>query len=80
VSLVLAERALGTFAVLPDHVGLGAQAASVLLDVADNGWTLDAGASVQMPLSTTTTMDLGQVKERFVMRDGAMQQVDRVIE
>jgi hypothetical protein len=79
-SLVSAERSFGTFAVLPDHVALGAQAAALLLDMADNQWTIDSGAAIQLPLSTTTTMDLKQVKERFSMQKEALQQVDRVVE
>ncbi len=79
-SLVSAQRSFGTFAVLPDHVALGAQAASLLLDLADNGWQVEPDSSIQPPLSTTTTMDLLQVKERFVMQKNALQQVDRILE
>ncbi|HEY5958526.1 MAG TPA: hypothetical protein VIV60_18315 [Polyangiaceae bacterium] len=79
-SLVSPERSFGTFAVLPDHVALGAQAASMIMDIADRGWTIEPGSSVQLPLSTTTTMDLSQVKERFAMQQDALQQVDRILE
>jgi hypothetical protein len=79
-SLVSPQRSFGTFAVLPDHVALGAQAASLLLDLADNGWQVEPSRSIQLPLSTTTTMDLVQVKERFVMQKDALQQVDRILE
>lgn len=79
-SLVSAQRSFGTFAVLPDHVALGAQAAGLLLDIADDDWKLESGKSIQLPLSTTTTMDLHQVKERFVMQKDALQQVDRILE
>jgi hypothetical protein len=79
-SLVSPSRSFGTFAVLPDHVALGAQAANLLLDIADNEWTVEPGTIVQLPLSTTTTMDLSQVKERFTMQKDALQQVDRILE
>jgi hypothetical protein len=79
-SLVSPSRSFGTFAVLPDHVALGSQAANMLLDIADSGWTIEQGSSVQLPLSTTTTMDLVQVKERFTMQKDALQQVDRILE
>jgi hypothetical protein len=79
-SLVSPVRSFGTFAVLPDHVALGGQAASMLLDIADQGWVLQAGGAIQLPLSTTTTMDLVQVKERFVLQKDALQQVDRILE
>lgn len=79
-SLVSPQHSFGTFAVLPDHAALGAQAASLLMDIAADGWTLDAATSVQLPLSTTTTMDLVQVKERFALQQDALQQVDRILE
>lgn len=79
-SLVSPARSFGTFAVLPDHVALGSQAASMLLDIADNDWKLESTAGVQLPLSTTTTMDLSQVKERFAMQQDALEQVDRILE
>ncbi|HET9953327.1 MAG TPA: hypothetical protein VFQ61_02425, partial [Polyangiaceae bacterium] len=79
-SLVSPSRSFGTFAVLPDHVALGGQAASLLLDIADEGWTLEPNPFVQLPLSTTTTMDLNQVKERFAMQKDALHQVDHILE
>ncbi len=79
-SLVSPAQAFGTFAVLPDHTALGAQAASVLLDLADNGWSLADDAPIQLPLSTTTTIDLVQARERFVLRADALQKVDRVLQ
>jgi hypothetical protein len=65
--------------VLPDHVVLGSQAAGIVLDIADNDWQLESSV-VQFPVSTTTIMDLSQVKERFTMVEGALEQVDRVLE
>jgi hypothetical protein len=79
-SLVSPQHSFGTFAVLPDHLALGAQAAGLLLDIAAEGWRLDAGTSVQLPLSTTTTIDLVQVRERFALQEDALQQVDRILE
>jgi hypothetical protein len=70
----------GTFALLPDHTALGAQAAHVLLDIADTQWTLPESAHVQPPLSTTATIDLAQARERFVLRPDALQKVDRVLQ
>lgn len=79
-SLVSATHSFGTFAVLPDHLALGSQAANLLLDIAADGWTVQANAVVQLPLSTTTTMDLVQVRERFALRSNALEQVDRILE
>jgi hypothetical protein len=35
---------------------------------------------VELPLSTTTTVDLAQVRERFSLRKDALSQVDRILE
>jgi hypothetical protein len=79
-SLVSPAHAFGTFAVLPDHTALGAQAAGLMFDIADNDWTVPSTEDPQLPLSTTTTVDLPQVLERFSLRDGALTQVDRILE
>jgi hypothetical protein len=79
-SLVSPTHSFGTFAVLPDHTALGAQAASLMFDIADNDWTVPSSEDPQLPLSTTTTVDLPQVLERFSLRDGALTQVDRILE
>lgn len=79
-SLVSPAQSFGTFAVLPDHTALGAQAASLLFDIADNSWQLSGEADVQLPLSTTTTIDLVQVRERFALRPDALSQVDHILE
>ncbi len=77
-SLVSPGQAFGTFAVLPDHTALGVQASALLFDLADSDWTLEPDARTQLPVSTTTTVDLVQVKERFVLREGALAHVDRI--
>jgi hypothetical protein len=79
-SLVSPGSSFGTFAVLPDHTALGAQAASLMFDIADNDWTVPSADDTQLPLSTTTTVDLPQVLERFTLREGALTQVDRILE
>jgi hypothetical protein len=79
-SLVSPLQSFGTFAVLPDHAALGAQAASLVFDIADNGWALPPDQQTQLPVSTTTTLDLAQVRERFSLRNDALRQVDRVLD
>lgn len=79
-SLVSPKNAFGTFAVLPDHAALGVQAADLLFSIAESGWTLPADARVQLPLSTTTTIDLSSARERFRLREQALSQVDRILE
>jgi putative ABC transport system substrate-binding protein len=79
-SLVAPGHSFGTFAVLPDHTALGVQAANLMFDIADNHWTVPDANDTQLPVSTTTTVDLTQVLERFTLRDGALAQVDRIVE
>lgn len=78
-SLVSEAQSLGTLAVLPDHTALGVQAADLIFEIADNGWHLSEGVAAQLPLSTTTTVDLRIATERFELRRGALAQVDRII-
>jgi putative ABC transport system substrate-binding protein len=78
-SLVSPAQSFGTFAVLPDHSALGVQAANLIFDIADNDWEVPEYRA-ELPVSTTTTIDLPQVLERFALRDGALSQVDRILE
>lgn len=78
-SLVEAQLSFGTFAVLPDHTELGMQAANVMFDIADQGWKLPEGYPTQEPLSTKTTLDLAQAKERFHLLPDAQLLVDQVL-
>lgn len=79
-ALVSPRQSLGTFAVLPDHTALGVQAANMIFNLADNHWALPSGEQVQLPVSTTTTVDLVQVRERFSLRPDGLQHVDRILE
>lgn len=79
-SLVSAGQPFGTFAVLPDHAALGVQTANRVFDLADAGFRLTDSDEVDLPLSTTTTVDLAQVRERFALRHDALEQVDHIVE
>ena len=46
----------------------------------DNDWVLPNSGATQLPLSTTTTVDLTQARERFALRPSALAQVDKVLE
>lgn len=69
----------GTFALVPDHPSLGAQVANMIFDLADSEWEYDAEAAVQVPVSTVSTIDLIQARERLALRDDALQKIDRVL-
>lgn len=79
-SLLTEKQSLGVLAVVPDHAALGVQAASMVYDIAENEWTMPPGMSIQLPLSTTTTVDLRLARERFELRPDALAQIDRAIE
>lgn len=79
-SLVSPAQSFGTFAVLPDHTALGVQTANRIFDLADEGFRLGAADDVDLPLSTTTTVDLTQARERFALRRDALEQVDHILE
>jgi hypothetical protein len=79
-SLVSSVQSFGTFAVLPDHTALGGQAANMILELSERGFALARDAEVQLPLSTTTTVDLVQARERFKLRPDALQRIDRVLQ
>lgn len=79
-SLVSPSQSFGTFAVLPDHLALGTQAGSMVFDIADENWQLESRPVVQLPLSTTTTIDLTQAKERFTLREEALQRIDKILQ
>lgn len=79
-SLVSPGQSFGTFAVLPDHTALGVQTANLVFDIADADWKLPDQSEVQLPLSTTTSVDLVQARERFALRGDALEQVDQILE
>jgi hypothetical protein len=79
-SLVSTVQSFGTFAVLPDHTALGVQTANRVFDLADADFRLEPGDDVDLPLSTTTTVDLIQARERFALRQDALEQVDHILQ
>jgi hypothetical protein len=68
----------GTFAVLPDHAALGAQAANLIFDLADNDWRVEDHA-IELPISTVKVLDVRSARE-FGLRDSAADHVDRPLE
>jgi hypothetical protein len=79
-SLVSPAQSFGTFAVLPDHTALGVQTANRVFDLSDAGWKLGARDDVELPLSTTTSVDLVQARDRFALRQDALERVDHILE
>jgi hypothetical protein len=77
--LLESQDRFGTFAILPDHDALGVQTANLILDVADDGWRVE-DHPIELPLSTITVVDVATAKQRFGLRDMAMQRIDRALQ
>lgn len=78
-TLVSSEARFGTFAVLPDHDGLGVQAANVVFEVAEQQWRAGE-VPVELPVSTVTVVNMREARERFGLREGAAERIDRAAE
>jgi len=74
--LVTPKINLGTFAVLPDHVALGTQAAEIVYDIMDNGWKVDK-MRVDPPLAVYKIINLLQAKKSFNVSDEKLKAVDK---
>jgi putative ABC transport system substrate-binding protein len=78
-ALVSEDAHFGTFAVVPDLDALGVQTANLVFELADRHWNAD-GLPVELPVSTVTVGNLRQLRQRFGLRDGALQRIDRTVE
>jgi hypothetical protein len=78
-ALVKPELRFGTLAVLPDLEALGVQTANLLLQVAEEKWEAKR-RPVQLPVSTLTLVNMQQARERYRLRAGALERIDRKIE
>ena len=68
----------GTFAVIPDNISLGIQAAEVILDAMENNWQVDAGETVS-PRSVYKIINFRQAKRLFNIREEKLQDVDKIL-
>ena len=75
-NLVNPRTPLGSFAVVPDHGALGLQTANLIFELAENGWRADEHA-VELPISIKTLADVKQLRDRFGLKDDALQHIDR---
>jgi hypothetical protein len=78
-ALVKPELRFGTMAVLPDLGALGVQTANLLLDVAAAKWEVKRWP-IQLPVSTLTFVNMQQARQRYHLRPGALERIDRKIE
>lgn len=76
--LVNPQLEFGTYAVLPDHVFLGSQAAGKVYDIMDNDWQCE-NEKVDPPLSVYKIINLRQAKKNFNATDEKLKTVDKTL-
>jgi hypothetical protein len=76
-NLVTKEYPVGTFAIVPDDVALGIQTANLIFDIAENDWTVE-GREVSLPISIKTVIDANEVRQQFVLKEGALDDVEKM--
>jgi hypothetical protein len=78
-SVVRPELRFGTFAVLPDHYALGSQAAGLLQEIEEDGWTV-VDPRVDQPISVIKVLNLRGFKDCCRLRNGRSSEIDRILE
>jgi hypothetical protein len=78
-NLVNPASPLGMLAVVPDHEALGLQAASLIFELADDGWRVE-GHPTERPLSVKTVVDIKMLREKFGLRPDALKYIDKALE
>jgi hypothetical protein len=69
----------GSFAILPDHYGLGVQAAGKILRLRDDQWVMEGPPKVEQPLAVYKVLNLVQARKSARIRDSALVEVDKVL-
>ena len=76
--LVTKDVPFGTFAVVPDLGALGVQAATLIYDVAHNGWQIPPGLGIEEPLSVRTILDLESARAHFGFKESTLGEITEV--
>jgi putative ABC transport system substrate-binding protein len=76
--LVRPKLNFGTFAVLPDHVSLGIQAAEMVFDLMDNNWEINK-SRVDPPLAVYKIINLQQAEKYFTVTEENLKSVDKIL-
>jgi hypothetical protein len=76
--LVNPQLDFGTFAVLPDHVSLGSQAAVMIYEIMDNDWQCD-DQKVDPPLAVYKIINITQAKKNYKVTDENLKTVDKKV-
>ena len=77
-SLVTTKVKFGSFAVLPDHVELGVQAANIIFDLQDQDW-LVTKRFLEDPLAVETILLLEYSQKNFKLKPNALDRIDKLI-
>ncbi len=77
--LVDTPTPFGTFAVLPDHDGLGLQTAEILFELLDCDWEV-AEVPIQLPIAVTNVLNVSFAREHLGVREDQLEYVDRLVE
>ena len=64
---------------LPDHQGLGAQAAGLLNAVAENGWQA-SDVDLEYPLSVERALDVQFARRKLRLKEQRLATIDRLVE
>jgi ABC-type uncharacterized transport system substrate-binding protein len=79
ISHFLKKIPLGSFAIVPDNYGLGAQTAGIIFELMDNDWEID-DTDVQQPLSVKKSISvLTLEKKGIAYKKSSLNQVDAVV-
>jgi hypothetical protein len=76
--LVTKDVRFGTFAVIPDLGALGVQAATLIYDLAQNGWQLPDGVRIEEPLSVRTVLDVDSARAHFGFKESMLGELTEV--
>lgn len=74
--LVNPKLNFGTFAVIPDNVSLGGQAAEMVYTIAENNWIVEE-KNVEPPLAVYKIINIQQAKKIFSIPDEKLQSIDK---
>lgn len=77
-TLVQTKFNLGTFAVLPDHTGLGGQVANMIFEIRDNDWKVGA-RQIDQPLSVIKMLNSTLARKKGFLREDGVKTVDQEV-
>ncbi len=77
--LIDSEHHFGTFAILPNHEGLGSQAGEILHELAESDWQ-DELSEVQEPIAVEVVVDVHEARTYFRLREDMFNAIDVAVE